>query len=414
MAVSPILETKFTSINIVSQDERYYGNKVIGHLTGSRFNMKKSAFTLTAMSLLGSTSGVLAQNNLTIYGLVNPEINYVSNIAGGRRIALDSGNLQGSRFGFKGTESLGGGLSASFVLETGFGVDTGGIAQGGVAFGRQAWIGLGGDFGRVSLGRQYDYAYSDLNPLNSIVWIGNAAFGAHGNNLDRAVGGRVNNSLKWQSPSFGGFSGSVIYGFGEQAGSTANGRSLGLGGKYNNGAFNVGASYFESNASRSAGAPIAVASSDVAVCPMGKGEAGDKCIQTFMIASSYKLGQATFYGAYSKVKLPLSVVAGTRSFGSTSNSSNQILDVGFTYDIGKLKLITSVIQSKAEFEGSQTSGRVSQFTLGANYYLSKRTDLYTFVTHQRAKNMLTPGVFGQATGSDRSQSAVQAGVRHTF
>lgn len=388
---------------------------VLFHMGNINLDMKKSIKLLMALPALMLSNSLLAQSNVTIYGLVNAELNYVNKLAGsGGRLGLDSGNLQGSRIGFRGVEDLGGGLNASFVLETGFGVDTGALTQGGVAFGRQAWVGVGGAFGRLSAGRQYDYAYSDLNPLNSIVWFGNTTFGAHANNLDRAVGGRVINSLKWQSPKIGGFSGSVIYGFGEQSGSSANGRSIGVGGKYDDGKFSVGASYFESGAASSAGTVSTVASSDLSTCPMGRGKAGDTCVRTFMLASSYKFGPATIYGSYSHVKLPLSISGSQRSFGSNSNSSNQILDVGATYNHGNLRMIVSMIQSRAEFTGSQTSGRVSQVSLGANYFLSKRTDLYSFVTHQRSKDMLTPGIFGQAPGLDNSQSALQFGVRHTF
>lgn len=377
--------------------------------------MKNLKPLLAAILVAASAGNVSAQNSVTVYGIVNAELNYVNGLAGGgRRLALESGNLQGSRLGFRGYEDLGGGLSASFVLEQGLALDTGTITQGGAVFGRQSWLAIAGPFGRISAGRQYDYAYSDLNPLNSVVWLGNTTFGAHANNLDRAVGGRVINSLKWQSPTVRGFSGAVIYGLGEQTNSTSNGRSLGVGGKYDDGTLRMGLSYFQSNASADAGASITVPSSDLAACPMGGGRAGDKCLETYMLAGSYKLGDASFYAAYSKVKLPLAVVAGARSFGSVSNSGNRILDVGVTYNIGNLRLIGSAIHSRANFVGSATAGRVSQVSLGANYFLSKRTDIYTFVTHQRSRDMLTPGIFGQGPGSDHSQSALQTGIRHTF
>ncbi len=70
---------------------------------------------------------------------------------------MSSGNLQGSRWGLRGTEDLGGGLKAIFVLENGFNVFNGTLGQGGDELGRQAYVGLPTtQFGTVTLGRQYD------------------------------------------------------------------------------------------------------------------------------------------------------------------------------------------------------------------------------------------------------------------
>jgi predicted porin len=68
---------------------------------------------------------------------------------------LTSGIASGSRLGFRGTEDLGDGLAAFYVLEMGINADTGVLGQGGLGFGRQSMVGLQGGFGSVSLGRQY-------------------------------------------------------------------------------------------------------------------------------------------------------------------------------------------------------------------------------------------------------------------
>ena len=71
---------------------------------------------------------------------------------------LDANNgLNGSRWGFKGSEDIGGGLEATFTLKNGFELNTGNLAQGGDEFGRQTFVGLSNDrYGAVTLGRQYD------------------------------------------------------------------------------------------------------------------------------------------------------------------------------------------------------------------------------------------------------------------
>src|SRR4051794_24600318 len=115
--------------------------------------MKKS---LLALAVLGSFAGVaFAQTNVTVYGLVDVAVTrFDSGRPNGDAWSLDGGNFtrNGSRLGFKGSEDLGGGLSAIFTLENGFEADTGTLSQSGNTltttaaskplFGRQAWVGL--------------------------------------------------------------------------------------------------------------------------------------------------------------------------------------------------------------------------------------------------------------------------------
>ncbi len=126
--------------------------------------MKKS---LLALAVLGAFAGAAqAQSSVTIYGIVDTGITYTSKVATGTgtgsKFAVNSGNIQGSRIGFKGVEDLGGGLSAVFQLETGFTNDNGGL-QGSDAvtssnlFRRKSVVGLSGGFGTVLLGRQTDF-----------------------------------------------------------------------------------------------------------------------------------------------------------------------------------------------------------------------------------------------------------------
>ena len=115
--------------------------------------MKKS---LLALAVLGAFAGAAsAQTNVTVYGLVDAGIQRTDTDNSGARWGLDSGLQSGNRLGFKGSEDLGGGLSAIFTLESGFNLDDGTQAQGGRLFGRQAWVGLNGGFGTVKFGRQY-------------------------------------------------------------------------------------------------------------------------------------------------------------------------------------------------------------------------------------------------------------------
>src|ERR1700730_16325238 len=128
--------------------------------------MKK---TLLALAVLGAFAGAAsAQTNVTVYGIVDAGVQYKNDgNPAGKTLSLQSGIQNGSRLGFKGTEDLGGGLSAIFTFENGFNVDDGTLGQGNRLFGRQAWVGLNGGFGTVKLGRQQTalyYALTEIDP----------------------------------------------------------------------------------------------------------------------------------------------------------------------------------------------------------------------------------------------------------
>src|ERR1700735_2585996 len=130
--------------------------------------MKKSLLALAALSAFASVAH--AQSSVTLYGIIDEAAVYESsqktggnNTAaspnvGGKKVAFDSlSGLNGSRWGLKGTEDLGGGLKAVFQLENGANINTGGFGQGGLEFGRQAYVGLSSaQLGTVTMGRQYD------------------------------------------------------------------------------------------------------------------------------------------------------------------------------------------------------------------------------------------------------------------
>ena len=102
--------------------------------------MKRHAI---AFAVLGTCAGAAAaQSSVTLYGVIDQGINYTNNSGGNSLVEMASGHVQGSRFGLRGSEDLGGGTKAIFQLENGFSADTGRLGQGGRMFGRQAYVGL--------------------------------------------------------------------------------------------------------------------------------------------------------------------------------------------------------------------------------------------------------------------------------
>ena len=97
--------------------------------------MKKFALSSLSLALLGAAGAAHAQSSVTLYGVIDDSIQYVHNAdvrAGNNTLAAwPHGNLQGNRWGMKGTEDLGGGLKAIFQLENGFDPNSGKLGQGG-------------------------------------------------------------------------------------------------------------------------------------------------------------------------------------------------------------------------------------------------------------------------------------------
>lgn len=137
--------------------------------------MKKTHALAAAIAVLSGAAH--AQSGVTVYGLIDAAIEHYDNAnasgAGVTRMPGLTGGMFPSRLGFRGSEDLGNGLSAIFTLENGFQPDTGNVNQGGRLFGRQAWVGLSGKWGALTVGRTYNMLYIstfDVDPFGPSVY----------------------------------------------------------------------------------------------------------------------------------------------------------------------------------------------------------------------------------------------------
>ncbi|MFJ3046205.1 porin [Herbaspirillum chlorophenolicum] len=391
--------------------------------------MKKS---LLALAVLGAFAGAAqAQSSVTIYGIVDTGVAYISKVQTtgtntGSKFAVNSGTIQGSRIGFKGVEDLGGGLSAVFNLETGFTNDDGGLqgsdqVTSSNLFRRKSVVGLAGGFGTVLLGRQTDFA-DTISAYTAVADFGGLIQNS-GSNLNRLQGTRTNNSVSYTTNNLGGFTGNLIYGFGETAGQTSAGQAFGLGGKYENGPLGLGINYYQSklgttpsDTSLITAAPTTTnAAAITAANAAAAANAGSTALKSLNVVASYQFGPARVYANYSRVKQDLK---GTPTVATATLANAQkadIYEIGTAYALSpSLKLLAVVDHSRASFNGVNTKGKLTQISLGADYWLSKRTDLYAFVSNMRATDIQNPGITGGATGSDASQTAIVTGIRHKF
>ncbi|RAM63496.1 porin [Herbaspirillum rubrisubalbicans] len=407
--------------------------------------MKKS---LLALAVLGAFAGAAqAQSSVTIYGIVDTGIAYTSKtvsainpngtISTGSKLGLNSGVLQGSRIGFKGVEDLGGGLSAVFNLESGFANDTGAL-QGDTGstnlFRRKSVVGLAGGFGTVLLGRQTDFLDDIGGSMTSVADFGGWTQNS-GSNLSRLQGTRTNNSIRYNTANLGGFTGSLIYGFGEQSGKTSAGQAYGIGGKYENGPLSLAAAYYQSKlaANSTTAADVSLNNGNGNGTGAYTGNPGDTAVKTFTLAAQYQFGAAKVYGNWSRTKQPnaqpnlvvrnvviipfnTSNVPTGWVIGGTNNDKTDTFELGTAYSLSpSLKLLAAVDHSRINYvNAGAPKGKLTQISLGADYWLSKRTDLYALVANMRASDTVNPGITGGSTGTDASQTAVAFGIRHKF
>ncbi|WP_308923002.1 porin [Janthinobacterium sp. J1-1] len=330
--------------------------------------MKKVLFTLMA---LGASCTALAQSSVTIYGVADAGLVVDKDATGNRLTRVASGVASGSRIGFKGKEDLGNGLSALFVLESGFNIDTGTSGQGGLLFGRQAYVGLSGTGGTVTLGRQYSPYYLALRDVADPFVIGLAGTAS---NIMATGNIRVDNMAQYSTPTWNKLSADVAYGFGEVADDNAKNRSLGGAVHYIDGPLNLTVTHHRK-----------------------ENVAGTDQTRNSLLAMRYDFGVAQANLGY----------ADNRALASVK--SNDVL-LGVSVPFGPTKVVASYIRHN---DKSNLNRDAQQWAIGAYYALSKRSDLYTGYGHISNKNGAT-FVVGNATDNGTGNSGFNLGMRHLF
>lgn len=382
--------------------------------------MKK---TLMVAALTGVfATAAHAQSSVTLYGLIDAGITYTNNQGGHSNWQATDGAVNTSRWGMRGSEDLGGGLKAIFVLESGFNVDTGALRQNGRLFGRQAFVGLSSDqFGSVTLGRQYDSVVDYLGPMALTGTQYGGTFFAHpfdNDNLNNSF--RVDNSVKYQSANYGGFKFGGLYGFSNAAGEFSNNRAYSLGASYNYGGLNVTAAYLQLN--NDLGALGALTNTSGAVDGDNTLLAGRQ--RTFGAAINYAFGPATAGFVYTQSNLnnfagissSSSGVTGGLLFPNVTSGHFQNFEVNGRYQLTPaLSLAAAYTYTQSSIDG--TNPKWNQFNLQTSYALSKRTDVYLQGEYQHVSqdgSGINADINALAASGNNNQVAVTAGLRHRF
>lgn len=362
--------------------------------------MKPTTFlpTALALALTGLAGSAGAQSNVTLYGLVDLNVtNYKlgSEIGGGNVTILQDGTingLNGSRWGLRVTEDLGGGLKAGVVAESGFAADSGNALQGGRAFGRQVFVSLTHSaWGDVRFGRQYvlqDGVQFYAAPFgNAAVLNPGTAVTNNGLGLPQWLNApRLDNILQYRTPVWAGFSAAVQIAPGEGV----NDRFHGVGATYVKGPIAAGFSY-EWNRDRLS---------------------GDDTNKSLTLGGNYNLGFLKLFAGYQR-NTDLTTNPGntgalgnlvvTGEEGTFTATDIDGYTVGVEVPVGAWTFGIDYVLSKYEddADGSQDLGKAA---IAAKYALSKNTFLY-------AGGSIATGDLKDYIRQDR---VLQAGLRMAF
>jgi predicted porin len=310
---------------------------------------------LALPALLGAvlcllSAPALAQSSVNLYGGISLALTKAT----GTSTALDTTGF-GNYFGFKGSEDLGGGLSAYFDMRSNFKSDTGAL-DGPVLWGEKTFVGLKSNLGSVQVGRFLN-AYDDI----SFKAFGDTVASEHG----LAYSGRDDNMIGYYSPLMGGFSFAATTSLKE--GVAANGKVSAFNVKYANGPVTVGLAH--ENASKKAGV----------------------LHNSTLVGGSYDFGVAKLLADYAK--------ASNVSAGSSANVNESNLRMGVSVPVGAGAF-------KAAFTKARNSAFDRQVGLGYWYNLSKRTFLFTDINSTR--KITAPATTTATTTS------FDVGINHNF
>ncbi len=434
-------------------------------------------FAPPSLKLLAVASAVLAANavyaqagpGVTLYGLADVGITSTSGLKGGRVTQLASGIMEGSRWGLKGTEDMGGGYKTIFTLEARVELDTGansnrpisgsqlsdrfsnatllglppdaalglpaGTVQGTVskvglalanefgvnvgasgnrAFDRQAFVGLITPVGAVLGGRQYTPAF-ETNATYDIMGTESGLSAGQIVAFPAVLEIRKSNALSYRFVK-DGLSGSAMMALGESASGNSKGRMLGFNANYKADAFSVGLGY--NAAKNELGAKSLTTTVLGAALNLGANKLSAMAIK---ITDDNPTGLSVISGLIAPAGSPANVVA----FGNLVQSKfvNAFRQDGLLMHLGYRMVAgphTVSVAYNSYNDKRPANADVASYGAAYTYALSKRTDLNAVLVHYNNKNLaqVAPGGNGYIGGvtetAGTDSNALALGIRHRF
>ncbi|MBB5402102.1 porin [Paraburkholderia youngii] len=375
-----------------------------------------------ALSLLG-VGHAYAQSSVTLYGVVNSGVTYISNSGGHSVWKLDSGIDRPNVWGLTGREDLGSGLAALFKLESGFNLTNGNMTAAGKIFNRDAYVGLtSNQWGTVKMGQMFDYLYRNVTFYTNGVQFAPAYSFHLSYDIDRTAGEAVANAVDYETPNYRGLRAGVMYGFSNGNSNHVLSTGLSYAPQGLMGPFSGSLAYTRTNGSSSPTTDATIAQIVFH---------GDK-VYTVAAGARLQVANNAYLNAvysYTNLTLPLGSSMITQDFeigGKYEFAPDLHAGVGYSY----------FMQRGVNVQGLTPTQKFGIASAGIDYLLSKRTSIYAFGTFQHAfagnqpaGNFLVTGapVFGPVAGtgigptgaaagfsSGSNQAAVQIGIRQMF
>ncbi|GAB2872641.1 porin [Paraburkholderia jirisanensis] len=357
--------------------------------------------SLVALGLCLATGYASAQSSVTLFGQIDEAIAYINNAGGGASYRMRSGTWIGSQWGLIGTEDLGGGYRTFFRLENGFDLNTGKLGQGGREFGRQSFVGLGSPYGTLTFGRQYDEIVDYVGPI-----MANGRGTAPVYDIDNTGNDwTTNNAVKYTSPTYRGFSVAALYAFGGVPGQVSTNSVVSVGAGYKDGPLQIGAAY------TSVRDPYAVwfdSTGASSILIFGKYLPTARDLNIAAGGVAYTFGKLTARVAMSHSDLTESINGADAQFN--------IYMAQLDYWVHPaLRVAAAVDVINGSIGSVNQHPKYLQYNLVADYYLSKRTDLYMWAIYGTAGGGATQMQIGQlpASSTDK-QFNINFGIRHRF
>lgn len=356
---------------------------------------------LAALLMLACGAGPVAQAQTAVsfYGIVDAALVVEDGGANGRITKVTSGAGAASRFGLRGVEEFGNGVSAFFILEGGTRIDTGEIDAAGTIFNRQSLVGLRGGYGALALGRQYTPYHNAMvtivDPF-STGYAGSAKslFPHNGTNI------RTSNTISYATPKVRGFDAELAYSVGERDDSSA-GRQFGGAVGYADGALALRLVYNNKNTD---------------VPASGATPALQRTLgRNYLLAASYKLSRIKLHAGFGVDKgdnaapliNPNNPYGGVRPTPSTDGRDFLL---GISAPLGGGTLMASVLHKDDRTAFNQDA---HAWGVGYLYALSRRTGLYAAYGHIDNRNGAGYTVANNSE-SGSGDTAYNLGMRHSF
>ena len=381
--------------------------------------MRRLAIVSLPLAVLSGIPAAQAQSSVTLYGEIDNAFAYYNNVGHHSLVALQGADFTANQWGLKGKEDLGGGVQAIFNLENGFDINTGALKQGGREFGKNAWVGLASkSLGSVTIGRQLDPTVDLVQPLTADGY--GPAFTTPGDADNNDNTFRVDNSIKYTSPTYGGLQYEFMYGLGGVPGSVSSQETSSAAAAYTRGPLSLAVGYIFAKNDGAAGVGTGDLTHNNSVTPLFGSVPFIGSRSIAHVAAQYVIGPFTANIRYSNAQwkpyVKLAAFNRTETFNTGATSLEYLISPAFSVNAGYTYTRSS----------GASSATYHTVAVGTEYFLSKRTTLYAISAYSHARGttfnsngnslVAAGGTVGdlESSSSTPNQVAVILGITHKF